>query len=309
MEASDPIRDAFVDIKHLFVELMNCIHRNQLDRAKHLVDDLTEEIREALSRSVDDQHYHSLILAALCLGRTSFLNFLLKERCASIEDQCICNYHGHWLYISYLGCAAVIGSMETVKTLVEHGAGINGLSSQTTPVHVACYVNKIDVVRFLVENGADINRPDNSGCTCLMDSVRNMELSRFLIEQGAAINAVDEQGYTALHSAIVGDYFVSVQLLIEHGADPLITNEDGDDALQRAALCDNPEIVEYLIQKMNPTAERKADMYSLFAANIMYLDGDVELALSFWIKSVNRRFKRSCLCWSKCGVQLCHGSS
>jgi len=148
--------------------------------------------------------------------------------------------------------------------------------------------SNIDIVRFLVEKGADINRLDNCGITCLMNSVHSVERCHFLIQQRTLMNAVDNNGNLALYHAILFDWFHSVQLLMEHGADTSICNKFGDDALRTTALCIIPLTLEYLIQQMKPTSKRCADVYwPLAATTTVDKNRSAQEALPHWIKSAS----------------------
>jgi len=162
--------------------------------------------------------------------------------------------------------------------------------SREEPMHKACRQNSIDIVRYFIDNGGDINQPDKMNTTCLMQSLSNTELCRLLIERGADVNAVDRFGYTVLHIAVLSGHLPIVRLLIENGVDPSICDSNGDDVLQFAALiaCKPDAVVlEYLIEEVKPSAQRRADLYALVAAALVLDKEDVDQALPFWIKSFN----------------------
>ena len=279
------------DIERLSAELLKCVRNDQLVRAKLLVKNLSREERTAISRGTNEDGCSPLFIAAH-LGRISFVNFLLEECYADIEQrgtyEVAEDRSRH--QVTPLWCAAVADKLEVVRTLIRHGAEVNALSdTQSTPVRSACYMTNIDIVRYLVEYGADIHRPNVNGGTCLINSVQSVELCQFLIEQGASVNAVDNSGNLALHYAIREGRFDAVKLLLKHSSDSSICNDFGDDALQTAALRGHTNILEYLVQELKPTAKRRADAYSLIGANFVDEKHDADQALTFWIKSANIR--------------------
>jgi len=283
------------DIERLSVELLKCVRNDQLVRAKLLVKNLSREDRVAVSRGTNEDGCSPLFNAAH-LGRISFVNFLLDECYADIEQrgtyEVAEDRSRH--QVTPLWCAAVADKLEVVRTLIRHGAEVNALSdTHSTPVRSACYMTNIDIVRFLVENGADIHLANVNGGTCLINSVQSVELCQFLIEQGASVNAVDNSGNLALHYAIREGRFDAVRLLLKHGSDTSVCNDFGDDALQTAALRGHANILEYLIQELKPTAQRRADGYSLIGANSVDEKHDADQALTFWIKSANIRTEES----------------
>lgn len=81
----------------------------------------------------------------------------------------------------------------------------------------------------------------NNGMTCLhMISQNDMPLAAaFLIERGAVPTKIDFSGNTPLlHSVRRGDLEMS-RLFLEHGADPLRKNRDGESPLSLAEASQN----------------------------------------------------------------------
>ena len=281
------------EVERLATELMKCVRNDQLVRAKLLVKNLSQEERMAISRQKNEDGCSPLFVAAH-LGRLSFVNFLLDECYADVEQrgtyEVAEDRSRH--QVTPLWCAAVTDKLEVVRTLIRHGAEVNAISdTQSTPVRSACYMTNIDIVRFLIENGADIHRPNVNGGTCLINSVQSVELCRFLIEQGASVNAVDNSGNLALHYAIREGRFDAVRLLLKHRSNASICNDFGDDAIQTAALRGHASILEFLIQELMPAAQRRADAYSLIGANFIDEKHDVDQAMTFWLKSANIRME------------------
>ena len=64
----------------------------------------------------------------------------------------------------------------------------------------------------------------------------DLDLARWLLDNGAPVNAVRPEGehITALMLAADKSSEAMVELLLEHGADPLVANEDGETALDMA---------------------------------------------------------------------------
>jgi hypothetical protein len=157
-----------------------------------------------------------------------------------------------------------------VQSLIEQGEDVN-LTLQRTPLHVAADQGDLEIVDLLLAGGSDVNARDHggrvpiffairrdhsevvwrlaeagadptactgSGSTLLMVAARteDLELVRWLIDNGAPVNAVRPEGerVTALMWAADGGNEAMVWLLLEHGADPSITNEEGDTALDMA---------------------------------------------------------------------------
>ena len=77
-------------------------------------------------------------------------------------------------------------------------------------------------------------------CNCMLfvDSTNfcSFMISRclFVIQEQCAVNAMAEMGLTPLHGAVMKDQSRMVELLLGHGADPTITDNDGDTPLHMA---------------------------------------------------------------------------
>jgi uncharacterized protein len=65
----------------------------------------------------------------------------------------------------------------------------------------------------------------------------------------AIVNAQNQAGNTALHWAALNGHLEAVKVLLEHGADPTITNGRGHDAVYEAELNDKREVVEWVLKE------------------------------------------------------------
>ena len=182
-----------------------------------------------------------------------------------------------------LWLAAVSNKLEMVELLIHLGADINAPSDTgCTPVLHACYMNNIEVVKCLVMHGADVQKPDNCGETCLMvaSDLSCKELCQIFIENGAELNArCLTLGNTALHYAIIGNHKPDkediVQLLIDSGADPFLTNAQGNDAFRTASLEANELILKKLLDAYIPPVECWIESYKLLGASYV-INNDIE---------------------------------
>jgi ankyrin repeat protein len=112
--------------------------------------------------------------------------------------------------------------------LLENGANPNAISAGRTPLHSAVWTLQTDLVKALLARGADPNARLKK---------RMPRVGRFL--GGAfSVNAVGATPFwLAAHLADVP----MMRLLVEHGADPLLTSEDGSTPLMMAVGLDNSE--------------------------------------------------------------------
>lgn len=83
-----------------------------------------------------------------------------------------------------------------------------------------------------------------------------------LLRGGVAVNAVDHEGDTALHWAVREGCAPVVAFLVQHGADPLRSNQDGESALQLAL-----ELGEHAcVQAMDPNQTLRKRVQELLLA-------------------------------------------
>jgi ankyrin repeat protein len=165
--------------------------------------------------------------------------------------------------------AARVGSIDTVRTLLDAGADVNQVTNYGWSALLAATQNRnYQLARFLIDNGADVNLANDGGWTPLYLATDNrniedgdyptrqpdmgdLEYIQLLLDSGAEVNArmvessetrtvftnqwLDEEGATAfLRASQSGDVDL-MRLLLEHGADPFINTELNVTPLQVAA--------------------------------------------------------------------------
>ncbi|MEP7363216.1 MAG: ankyrin repeat domain-containing protein [Acidobacteriota bacterium] len=146
--------------------------------------------------------------------------------------------------------AALYGSPEAVKALLDAGASPNGRNTaEVTPLIYAGW--NAAKVRMMLEKGGDAKAASKMGRTALhvaVVSVDGADAARMLLDKGADVNAADAQGDTPLTVASMNDSAL-VRLLIERGADPKMVNKVGGTALMNAGGASNVEAIKLLLAK------------------------------------------------------------
>ena len=106
--------------------------------------------------------------------------------------------------------AAIEGSKDSIKYLIEKGANINEINSiGYTPLHYAAQAGNNEVVEMLIANGAELNLRDKmdgplhqnvvGGNTPLMHAVLAYEKDtvELLLKSGVEVNLLYDKGFTA----------------------------------------------------------------------------------------------------------------
>lgn len=126
-----------------------------------------------------------------------------------------------------------------------------------TAIMLAAFKGNVDAVKALLAKGAQVNR---AGWTALHYGAAsgNNAILKLLLEHQARVDAPAPNGTTALMMAARGGHIYSVKLLLDAGADPLLKNQQGYDAIAMAKLFNNTEIVEGLQYQIKKRAAAKA---------------------------------------------------
>ena len=169
--------------------------------------------------------------------------------------------------------AAALGSLDTVRLLIEHGADVNARSAAGATALMWAAADPAKV-RLLVERGADVKAASESGRTALLlaaMSDRSAETVRLLLERGADAKALDREQTSTLFAAAYGNDTEAVRLLLKAGAPVNQANVTGTTPLMNAATNGNDQAVKLLLaagadvnaQSGPPSAQVKNGMIDL----------------------------------------------
>ena len=149
--------------------------------------------------------------------------------------------------ITILGCAALIGSVEAVRSLVYCGANVGTVPEGCTgTAMIAAASNKnFAVVQLLVEKfGANVHPADKAtGNTAMLEaaSLDYMDIVRYLIGHGAESYVCNKRGLSLLYFCLVYDTSLSdVRAFIRKGADRCLVQQPTAAAKFWSKLCRLP---------------------------------------------------------------------
>lgn len=131
---------------------------------------------------------------------------------------------------SLLEVAAGLGKVDVVKELTS-GEFQTPKAAMEQAARRAAENNQADALAVLLDRGVSPHAVV-SGAPLLGAAAQNgrVDTMKLLLQRGADPNGRDEEGYTPLMQAVLSDYTPAVRLLMKHGADASLLNEEGRDA-------------------------------------------------------------------------------
>ncbi len=155
--------------------------------------------------------------------------------------------------------AAMNGSYDIVEALLNAGANIEAHNNEyDTPLTFAIRYGDAEGItaRILLERGARVDEPGASENTPLHEAALNGDaaLIRELINRGADVNALNDINSTPLlldtmyDDVSEDDCYAVAEILLDHGADPTIANDEGNTPLHGAVMRNRLRIVELLLE-------------------------------------------------------------
>jgi ankyrin repeat protein len=146
----------------------------------------------------------------------------IKQNPSGINDRFV---GGGNVYLTALQYAVVMGDSNLVRELLDLGADIESTDDiGSTPLMMAAYNNRRSISNLLVQRGADLTAISANGKTVLHHAAQfgDIELVKQVLDAGVPVNAADFEGYTALHCSVINDQVEAVEILLKHGADPMV---------------------------------------------------------------------------------------
>jgi len=124
-----------------------------------------------------------------------------------------------------------------------------GDKNGNTPLHFAAKFGNTDGVHMLIQNGAKVNarNKDDMGAIHIAATQGNEEIIKALVECGVGIDSTDGLGRTPLHITIQKGHTQLIRTLVRLKADPDLTTDNAENALDLALKAKDFDTVTLLI--------------------------------------------------------------
>jgi uncharacterized protein len=176
--------------------------------------------------------------------------------------------------VTPLSLACVNENAAMVEKLLKAGADPNGVPAGTPVLLTAARTGNVDTVKSLLAHGADVNAKENArGQTALMWAVaeKHPEVARMLIDHGADVHAPSKTGFTPLLFAAQQGDLEATRMLLEAGANVNEAAPEEGSALIVATHSGHEALALFLLAKgADPNA---ADAYGITALHYSLLKG------------------------------------
>ena len=134
--------------------------------------------------------------------------------------------------------AAYRGHFDAVRVLIKNGAGLTEADGQ--PIHYAGQRKHKEICHLLVAHGAidDLIESDDKDVLALFRAAYSYDsdaVKEILERRPEIVDECDRYGRTAMHEACTNGATKTVRALLKHGADPTITDKNGQTPADRAS--------------------------------------------------------------------------
>ncbi|XP_077994555.1 uncharacterized protein LOC144448253 [Glandiceps talaboti] len=196
---------------------------------------------------------HTPLHCAANKGHVSVVEKLV-EKGAGTTDKDVYNWTPlHW--------AAAKEQHRTLKMLIEKGANVNGVTTGTTPLHVAASHGYLPIAEQLIASGSKVNAKDQENWTPLHHAANEGHLAmvKLFRRKGARVCEIDSDGKTPLHCASMKGSIGVMEFLLSEGVLVDAVDKFLCTSLHVAAGEGNVEAVKFLISQGADVSARDDD--------------------------------------------------
>ncbi|MCC9656900.1 ankyrin repeat domain-containing protein [Rhodopirellula halodulae] len=148
--------------------------------------------------------------------------------------------------------AAMLGDLAGVKRIASQGVDVADVDEyKRNAMQMAAFDGHTPVVEWLLSKDVQVDHRDSFGRTALMYACTadNAETVKLLLDHGADVNLVDnEENFSPLMFAAAEGQLEVVELLLKAGADPTKADIDGETAIDFANSNGHAEVAKRLRQ-------------------------------------------------------------
>ncbi len=113
-----------------------------------------------------------------------------------------------------------------------------------TPLMLACYYSNVEVAKHLIDHLQSLDTNSGYGTALMAATVKgNNDLVIYLLEHGANPNITDGNGTTALHYAVMFNLEIIASKLIDAGAKSDLEDNRGNTAKDYALIKNNKKLL------------------------------------------------------------------
>ncbi len=143
------------------------------------------------------------------------------------------------------------GDLALLESQLREGTPPNVHTAEgTTPLMLAALYGTPEMVKLLLDHGADPNAVDKRGASALLFAVGDARKVEALLARGANVNARTSTGNTPLIAAAAyTDNLGVVKLLLDKGADLQSVNENNVSALAAAVYASDAKSVKFFLDQ------------------------------------------------------------
>ena len=190
-----------------------------------------------------DVHVMSTAFRTFRMNRNySVLEVLLNHAAqAIIQDEVVS---------TFLVEAVRDGDYKLAKLLLSYKPNIGIVHNNTTALIEAAYHGHEDCLQLLLDHSAQVNLQNSNEDTALIVASQRCHtkcVECLLGRKDIDVNLCNRSGSSALIVAVQNGYSETAKLLLDHGAQPNLTNSNGDTALMMASRSGCTKCVEQLL--------------------------------------------------------------